>query len=91
MRPKIREILEECIETGIEYGYLRAHKYNENPDAFYIYEQIESAIWYEIDERFDFDRNLCIEVVEGFDQLEHTRVESYIGRLIEAKLKEKNT
>ena len=36
-------------------------------------------------------RNLVAEVAEGFDELEHTRVESYISRLIEAKLKEKNT
>jgi len=70
MRAKIREILEECIEKGIEYGYLRAHKYGENPRVFHIYEQIESAIWYEIDERFDFERNVCNEVVEGFDHLE---------------------
>lgn len=70
MRPKIRQILEECIETGIESGYLRAHKSSDDPYAFHIYEQIENAIWLEIDQWFDFERNACDEVVEGFDQLE---------------------
>ena len=69
MRPKIREILEECIERGVEDGYLKAHKHDENPRAFHIYEQIESAIWYEIDQRFDFDRNLVDELIEGLDAL----------------------
>jgi len=73
MRPKIREILEECIERGVEDGYLKAHKHDENPRAFHIYEQIESAIWYEIDQRFEFERNVCNEVVEGFDHLEEKR------------------
>jgi len=69
MRPKIREILEECIETGIESGYIRAHKHNDNPYSFHIYEQIENAIWLEIDERFDFERNIYNEVMEGLDHL----------------------
>jgi len=106
VRAKIREILEECIETGIESGYLRAHKHNDNPYAFHIYEQIENAIWLEIDRRFDFERNVCDEVVEGFDQLEKEREWVYLteeemlhivnrdgmqlAEAIEAKLKEKN-
>ena len=69
MRPKIRQILEDCIETGIEYGYIKAHNHCEDPDTFYIYEQIESAIWYEIDQRFEFERNLVDELVEGLDAL----------------------
>lgn len=73
MRAKIRQILEECIETGIESGYLRAHKSSDDPYAFHIYEQIENAIWLEIDQWFDFERNACDEVVEGFDQLEKER------------------
>lgn len=73
MRPKIREILEECIETGIESGYLRAHKYNDNPYKFQIYEQIENAIWLEIDQRFDFERNLVDELIEGLDALKEQK------------------
>jgi len=73
MRPKIRQILEECIEIGIEHGYSRAHNYSDDPLKHHIYGEIENAIWLEIDERFDFERNLCIEVVEGFDRLEAKR------------------
>lgn len=73
MRPKIREILEECIERGVEYGYLKAHKHDDNPRVFHIYEQIESAIWYEIDERFDFERNLVDELIEGLDALKEQK------------------
>ena len=69
MRAKIREILEECIERGIESGYLRAHKHNDNPYSFHIYEQIENAIWLEIDQRFDFERSLVDELIEGLDAL----------------------
>ena len=70
MRAKIRPILEECIEKGVEYGYLKAHKHHPDPPDNHIFSEIENAIWLEIDQRFDFERNVCDEVVEGFDQLE---------------------
>jgi len=73
MRPKVREILEECIEIGIERGYGNAYKHIDNPTETAMSACIELAIWYEIDQRFDFERNLCIEVVEGFDRLEAKR------------------
>ena len=69
MRAKIRKILEECIEIGIERGYERAHKHHDEPRPDWLIHQIEHAIWSEIDERFEFERNLCDEVVEGFDRL----------------------
>jgi hypothetical protein len=55
MKPKIRAILEECIEKGIEYGYLMAHKHHPDPPDNHIFAQIENAIWLEIDEKFDFE------------------------------------
>ena len=69
MRPKIREILEECIENGVAYGYSKAHKHDDNPYDFHIFEHIENAIWIEIDQRFDFERNLVDELIEGLDAL----------------------
>ena len=69
MKAKIRRILEECIEIGIERGYDRAYKHTDNPTEAQLSACIDLAIWYEIDQRFEFDRNLCIEVVEGFDNL----------------------
>lgn len=55
MKPKIRAILDECIEVGIERGYHYAHKHDSNPDYYNIFAQIENAIWLEIDEKFDFE------------------------------------
>jgi len=69
MRPKIREILEECIEQGINNGYHRAHKHDEEPNHRRILDEIEDAIWLEIDQRFDFERNLIDELIEGLDAL----------------------
>ena len=69
MRAKIRRILAECIENGIERGYARAHKYDDTSIEIRILDEIEEAIWLEIDDRFDFERNLCSEVEEGLDHL----------------------
>ena len=57
MKPKIRTILEECIETGIEHGLNMAHKHTDNPTELNIKSCIEIAIWLEIDEHFDFDND----------------------------------
>jgi hypothetical protein len=65
MKPKIREILEDCISTGIDLGLSRAHKHTDNPTDLNIESCIELAIWYEIDEKFDFGRDLASEMIEG--------------------------
>lgn len=69
MRAKIRPILEECIELGIWQGYRKAHKHTDQPDESHVVDEIEHYIWTFIDERFDFDRSLVDEVVEGLDAL----------------------
>ena len=69
MRPKIREILEECIANGIELGCVRAKKHTETPSDQNLFDCIDSAIWYQIDERFDFERSLVNEVLEGIHAL----------------------
>ena len=73
MRAKIRHILEECIINGIEYGYERAHKHTDTPNESHIQECVVNAIWLEIDEHFEFDRDLVSEVTEGFDHLKSGR------------------
>jgi len=73
MRPKTRDILEECIEIGIEHGYNKAYKHTDNPTEAQLSACIELAIWYEIDERFDFERNLVDELIEGLDALKEKR------------------
>lgn len=69
MRPNTRKILEECIENGVVLGYSRAHKHTDHPEKYDIQQNIEDAIWLEIDERFDFERNLVDELIEGLDAL----------------------
>jgi len=55
MKAKIREILDECIETGIVQGYAKAHKHADNPTELNIKSWIELSIWHEIDEKFTFE------------------------------------
>lgn len=73
MKVNIREVLDDCIAQGIDTGYHRAHKYNDFPSHAEMIGAIEDEIWLEIDRHFDFERNICSEVVEGFDQLEKER------------------
>jgi len=76
MRAKIRPILEECIELGVVRGLRVAHKHTDEPTDAHICEQIEIEIWSYIDERFDFDRNLVDELIEGLDALKEKNNES---------------
>ena len=77
VKAKTRQILEECIEIDIENGYARAYKHTDNPTEMAMSSCIELAIWYEIDQRFDFElehiRDLLHELVEGFDHLKTER------------------
>jgi hypothetical protein len=81
MKAKIRHILEECIINGIEYGYERAHKHVDEPHESHIQGCIVDAIWLEIDERFEFDRDMVSEVAEGFDHLESERESAQSGEI----------
>lgn len=69
MKAKIRPLLEECIEYGISRGIEKAHKHTDEPTHAHIFEQIEWEIWSYIDERFDFERSLVDELIEGMDAL----------------------
>jgi len=56
MKPKFYELLDKCIEDGINSGWQRAHKHIETPDAVWIKEQMHQAIMFEISEWFDFEQ-----------------------------------
>ena len=73
MRTKIREVLDDCIAQGIDMGYHRAHKYNDNPSHAEMIGAIEDEIWLEIDRHFDFERNLVDELIEGLDALKEQK------------------
>lgn len=55
MKPKIRAILEDCIERGVRRGYSRAHKHTPSPKEESIFESIEDCIMGEIYEWFSFN------------------------------------
>jgi hypothetical protein len=57
MKPNIRLILEEAIERGVDRGYKRAFKHTDSPSETGILQNIEDAIWLEIDTYFNFDDN----------------------------------
>ena len=67
MKPNIRKILERAIEDGIAYGYHRAHKYTDTPDADLMQERIGYGIWLELDEHFTFDDEVECEDDEADD------------------------
>ena len=58
MKANLRKILERAIEEGIAYGYHRAHKYTDTPDADLLQERISYGIWLEIDAIFSFDEEV---------------------------------
>jgi hypothetical protein len=57
MKPKTRAILAHCIETGLDRGYIRAHKHTSTPTEMVMMDEQERAIWMQIDEFFDFEED----------------------------------
>lgn len=55
MRPKVYQLLEQCVEYGIERGWNRAHKHTESPTEEQIKEQIHSCIMGDICDWFEFE------------------------------------
>ena len=55
MKPNIQTILAKAIEEGISYGWHRAHKHTDSPDAHHVKGEIDNAIWNAIHEVFEFN------------------------------------
>lgn len=55
MRANEYLILDEAVENGVSYGYERAHKHTDNPDAESIKDAIRLAVMNEICQYFFFD------------------------------------
>jgi hypothetical protein len=55
VKPKIRHILEMCIDEGTRIGYCRAHKHTEEPDESWVIETINNEIMNCIDLYFEFE------------------------------------
>jgi len=55
MRVRTYEVLRRCIEEGAEYGWMRAHKHTDAPDADAIKDQMVTAVLNAVSEYFHFD------------------------------------
>lgn len=51
---KVYTVLEECIESGINWGFIKAHKHDDNPSEDKIKEELLRAIMLNISEKFNF-------------------------------------
>ena len=51
-------VLCRAVAEGVAYGWRRAHKYLDMPDAATIEEQIVSAVRNEVCQYFDFDEHV---------------------------------
>jgi hypothetical protein len=52
--PKSYELLDRCIEDGVAYGWMRAHKHTDAPDAQRVQDEIVNAVMNEICAWFEF-------------------------------------
>ena len=48
MKANMHKILEQCIDTGLELGWQRAHKRTDTPSPELVKMTIEHAIWQEL-------------------------------------------
>lgn len=55
MKPKFNLVLEQCIESGIQFGLSRAFKHDDTPSREVIAEHVQREIMNQIYEWFDFD------------------------------------
>jgi hypothetical protein len=54
LKPKTLPVLEQCVECGVELGFRRAFKHNDNPTEAQIKAAVTSALMDEFYEWFDF-------------------------------------
>lgn len=52
---KAYSIIEQAIETGVNWGWSRAHKYVDNPDENHIKQEMLHEIMLALSEVVDFD------------------------------------
>lgn len=55
MKPKLYQLLERCIEEGLDSGYTQAHKHTDEPDRLTILSKQRAAILLELNEWFEFE------------------------------------
>jgi len=54
MKPKIYDLLEQCVLDGVAYGHTRAYKYNDAPTEATINDAIVNAVMGQVNQWFTF-------------------------------------
>ena len=57
MKPNERLSLEETIQFGVDYGYMRAHKHVDHPSEDQLKQALIDALEAAFDERWDIDQD----------------------------------
>lgn len=57
MKVRAYPVLYRAVEEGVAYGWRRAHKHTDKPDAAAIEEQIVTAVVNEVCEYFHFEED----------------------------------
>lgn len=52
MKVNVGTVLDECIESGCELGWARAHKHTDNPDKDTLLDCIQQCIFEHLSEHF---------------------------------------
>lgn len=55
MKVDLYKIVVECIERGVSYGYMKAHKHQDDPEEDFIKEKICDAVLNELCEYITFN------------------------------------
>lgn len=55
MKAKTYNLIRQCVESGVSYGWNRAHKHVDDPNPQQIKNEIEEAVMNEICEWFTFE------------------------------------
>lgn len=55
LKVNIYAVLSDCVETGIEYGWNRAHKHVDEPNEQMIKQCMNDGVMLMINEKFNFD------------------------------------
>jgi hypothetical protein len=100
MTPKFMQLLEQCVLDGVILGHKRAYKHNDAPSESDINMSIVTEVMNEIHEWFHCDERTGLTMPpkpwQGLTddeiwQCQKPGLSNDVYRLIETKLKEKNT
>jgi hypothetical protein len=58
MKPNYYQIIQDCIERGVDAGYNKAFKHSEIPDERTIKEELERYVMLEICNYFNFEDSI---------------------------------